>query len=192
MAKDYAKKSSGKRKNTKRSSTQRSAAKSSANGLRIYIAGVLSGLFLALLFYLAIQPAEESPATADRGKTEKPATAKPKPKFDFYTKLPEENLEIEVEQSPSRAAPTQSGDRVDLEAGDYFLQAGSFRLKEDADRRRAQLLLLGLEPTIRGSTGDNGRWFRVFLGPFESRAAMSRARALTAKEDIETLLLRSP
>ena len=72
----------------------------------------------------------------------------------------------------------------------YLLQAGSFRQQEDADRRRAELLLLGLEPTIRESTGDNGRWFRVYLGPFETRSKMSRARSLAAAQNIDTLVLK--
>ena len=72
----------------------------------------------------------------------------------------------------------------------FLLQAGSFRQREDADRRRAELLLLGLEPRVEETTSDNGRWFRVYLGPFSSHAAMSKARGLTAAQDIDTLLLR--
>ncbi|MBT6126956.1 MAG: sporulation protein, partial [Halieaceae bacterium] len=72
----------------------------------------------------------------------------------------------------------------------YLLQAGSFRQREDADRRRAELLLLGLEPSIEESTGENGRWFRVYLGPFGERSNMSKARSLTAGQNIDTLLLK--
>ena len=72
----------------------------------------------------------------------------------------------------------------------YLLQAGSFRQLEDADRRRAELLLLGLQPEIEETSGDNGRWFRVYLGPFDSRSTMSRARSLTAGQDIDTLVLK--
>ena len=72
----------------------------------------------------------------------------------------------------------------------YLLQAGSFKQQEDADRRRAELLLLGLEPRVEASSGDNGRWFRVYLGPFDSRSAMAKARSLTAAQDIDTLLLK--
>jgi cell division protein FtsN len=71
-----------------------------------------------------------------------------------------------------------------------MLQAGSFRQKDDAERRRAELLLLGLEPKIEETSSDNGRWFRVFLGPFESQESMSRARGLTANQDIDTLVLK--
>jgi cell division protein FtsN len=72
----------------------------------------------------------------------------------------------------------------------YLLQAGSFRQLEDADRRRAELLLLGLEPRIEETSGDNGRWFRVYVGPFESRSKLARARSLAAAQRIDTLLLK--
>ena len=42
------------------------------------------------------------------------------------------------------------------------------------------------------ASGDNGRWFRVYLGPFESHSKMARARGLTAQQGIDTLLLKRP
>ena len=72
----------------------------------------------------------------------------------------------------------------------YVLQAGSFKQKDDADRRRAELLLLGLTPNIEEANGDNGHWYRVYLGPFASRSAMAKARGLTAAQNIDTLLLK--
>ena len=59
-----------------------------------------------------------------------------------------------------------------------------------ADRRRGELALLGLEATVEPGDGDNGRWYRVYLGPFESRSEMARARSLTAQADMDTLLLK--
>ena len=40
------------------------------------------------------------------------------------------------------------------------------------------------------TNSDNGRWFRVYLGPFTSHSQMTRARSLTAAQDIDTLLLK--
>ncbi len=50
--------------------------------------------------------------------------------------------------------------------------------------------MLGLEPSVEESNSDNGRWFRVYLGPFNSHSQMTRARSLTAAQDIDTLLLK--
>ena len=70
------------------------------------------------------------------------------------------------------------------------MQVGSFRQQADADRRRGELALLGLEATVEPGDGDNGRCYRVYLGPFESGSKMARARSLTAQADMDTLLLK--
>ena len=60
----------------------------------------------------------------------------------------------------------------------------------DADRRRAEMLLLGLEPRIEETNGSNGRWYRILVGPFETRSQLAKARSLTAQQGIDTLLLK--
>jgi cell division protein FtsN len=109
----------------------------------------------------------------------------PKPRFDFYTVLPSQTLDLTSDVEP----PDLNGNaQSDL----YVLQAGSFRAQKDADRRRGELVLLGLNPTIDQTEGDNGAWYRVYLGPFESRSKMAQARSVTAQQSIDTLLLRRP
>ena len=156
---------------------------------RAYFAGVLSGGVVSLLLYLATLPPDETgpgaAAAPDANGASQAAAPPPKPRFDFYKLLPEQTIDIDV-------APTEVAQpRSDNAPGErYLLQAGSFRQREDADRRRAELLLLGLEPRVEETTGDNGRWFRVYLGPFEARNEVTRARSLTAAQDIDTLLLK--
>jgi hypothetical protein len=157
----------------------------SGGGWRWYGAGVLTGMFLSFLLYLGTLPGPggSSPQSPERSVEE----AAPKPRFDFYTLLPEQTIDVELapDESPRpRTGTTGEGSEQ------YLLQAGSFRQREDADRRRAELLLLGLEPRVEEATGDNGRWYRVYLGPYDSRAKMARARSLTAGQDIDTLLLK--
>ena len=107
------------------------------------------------------------------------------PRFDFYTVLPSQTLDLTSDVEP----PDFEGSaRNDL----YVLQAGSFRAQKDADRRLGELVLLGLEPTIEQTEGDNGAWFRVYLGPFDSRSKMAQASSITAQQSIDTLLLRRP
>ncbi|MEM1187040.1 MAG: SPOR domain-containing protein [Pseudomonadota bacterium] len=151
--------------------------------LRGYAAGLLSGLFVAFLLYLATLPAAESPPPEQPSAARQTATA-PTPEYEFYEVLPRQKIDVEVDPAE---LPTQ---RSPDSAPRYLLQAGSFRQAEDADRRRAELLLLGLEPRVEETQGQNGRWYRVIIGPFESRSAMARARSLTAQQDIDTLLMQ--
>lgn len=161
------------------------AAESSAGGwLKPYLAGCVSGLLAAFFLYLATLPAENTPPGADGQQPAPAQAAAPQPSFDFYEVLPEQRMNIEVD--PADLPQARDRDSGPL----YLLQAGSFRQAEDADRRRAELLLLGLEPEVEETNGSNGRWFRVVIGPFESRSAMARARSLTAQQEIDTLLMQ--
>ncbi len=147
--------------------------------------GITAGLLLGVIGFawltnqnttLAPEVVEESLAASAED---------PKPRFDFYTVLPSQTLDLTSDVEP----PDLSGNaQSDL----YVLQAGSFRAQKDADRRRGELVLLGLNPTIDQTEGDNGAWYRVYLGPFESRSKMAQARSVTAQQSIDTLLLRRP
>ncbi|RLQ23493.1 sporulation protein [Seongchinamella sediminis] len=189
MGRDYAKKGHGGRKppsaRKKTSSSARTTQTRGSSGWRWYGAGVVTGVFLSFLAYLGSLPPAQAPGTAGQASPAAEEPAPPKPRFDFYTMLPEQSLEDEA-PPPEPARPAASPGAREY----YLLQAGSFRQREDADRRRAELLLLGLEPAIEENTGENGRWFRVYLGPFDSRAKMSRARSMTAAQNIDTLLLK--
>lgn len=187
MARDYAsKRSKGAHKSASRKKAPAGTNSPAGSGLRWYGAGVLTGIFLSFLFYLGtLPPAGSPPQQQQADSVEAPGDNTPKPRFDFYTMLPEQT--IGEDEPPAQQEQPRPASQVNEY---YLLQAGSFRQREDADRRRAELLLLGLEPRIEESTGDNGRWFRVYLGPFESRAKMSKARSLTAAQNIDTLVLK--
>jgi cell division protein FtsN len=189
MAKDYAKarKPSGQRPR-KTSTRRKPAAKARTMGWQLYIAGLFSGVFLSFLLYLGTLPPTIDPATQATADSHAPAKSEPpKPRFDFYTLLPEQSVERPT--APIDTATPQSVKNT-KNAEFYLLQTGSFKQREDADRRRAELILLGLEPNIEETNGDNGRWYRVYLGPFQSRAKLNKARSLTAAQNIDTLLLK--
>lgn len=162
-------------------SRQQTAAPSAGNGLRWYGAGVATGLFLAFLLYLATLPAEGPSPVATPTPTQ--AAISPAPEFEFYDVLPSQEITVDVDPAEMPKPRSQS-------ASQFLLQAGSFREADDADRRRAELLLLGLDPRVEETRGDSGRWYRVVIGPFESRSAMAKARSLTAQQDIDTLLIQ--
>ena len=185
MAQDFARSKSSQRKKATARKKKPEPAGGAGNGLRWYLAGLISGIFASFLLYLGTLPPTGTQQTATTPAEPDSSEEQPRPRFDFYTMLPEQSIEDEVvaQQPPAATVSPSSGEY-------YLLQAGSYRQQEDADRRRAELLLLGLEPTIRESTGDNGRWFRVYLGPLQTRSAMSRARSLTAGQNIDTLVLK--
>ncbi len=190
MARDFAKQGGGHRKSARGAGARRqSPARAPAGaqpggGWKWYGAGVLTGVFLSFLVYLGTLPPAGPAGGVPAAGPPAPERAPPKPRFDFYKMLPEQSIDVEVEPAAVTAADAAAP------AEHYLLQAGSFRQREDADARRAELLLLGLEPRIEAASGDNGRWYRVYLGPFDSKAGVARARSLTAAQGIDTLLLK--
>jgi cell division septation protein DedD len=198
VAQDFAKKRGTGKKSAVRQARNRAAAeqhRSATGGWRAFFAGLLTGALLSFIVWLGTLP----PAGMDGGapgtgapeagtpETRQAAAAPPRPRFDFYTVLPEQTIPVEPAPAPvERAPPAETARRQQAAAELYLLQAGAFRQREDADRRRAELLLLGLEPSVEEGTSDNGRWFRVILGPYEQHAEMNRARSLAAAQGIET------
>jgi cell division protein FtsN len=185
MAQDYAKKRKPGASNRRRTKGGNPRAPG-ASPRRWFFAGLACGVFLSALVWLASRQPELVNSVA---KVSQPAATEEraqKPTFDFYTLLPEQQVEVNIEpQQPGRDSQQTPIDQ-------YLLQAGSFQLAEDADRRRAELILLGLEARVQEARGDNGRWFRVYVGPFKSRSRLEKARSLTAQQGIDTLLLKRP
>ena len=193
MGQDFAKRKQG--KSTRKAPARKTQAQrrsgegqSRGKGLRLYVAGVLTGVFLSFIGYLGTLPDPAVSAT-ETGTPEQPEVVIQRPRFDFYTNLTQESID-EVQDQVEPAADVRKPPTATELPEPYLLQAGSFRQHDDAERRRAQLLLLGLEPIIEEISGSNGIWFRVYLGPFESRELMIKARGLTTNQNIETLLLK--
>ncbi|MGF1529397.1 MAG: SPOR domain-containing protein, partial [Candidatus Competibacterales bacterium] len=82
--------------------------------------------------------------------------------------------------------PTESTPSVQL---DYWVQAGSFRRQQDADRRRAQLAKLGFSSFIQTVEHGGAALRRVRLGPFDRRRAQRIEQRLKAN-GIDALALR--
>jgi cell division protein FtsN len=190
------------------------------------MAGLLIGLFVAFLVYIRMQapavrlqpiPAGKpesidtgpAPVQAENSSGGKPAPpAPPRPRFDFYTLLPEmevvipeEEVDAKVEAharaktAASATAPVAESPQKDtrpVEAPDtYFLQVGSFRNGEQAERFKAELALLGLETNIQKVTINNrDTWHRVRVGPFNSLDALDRARKLLGSQGIESTTIK--
>ncbi len=122
---------------------------------------------------------DNNETSASAGEAEEPAEKR----FTFYDMLP--NFEVVIpEQEPDVARDTEP--QAVLEPGLYVLQAGSFSAYADADRRRAQLALHGIESQIQRVTIDDTTYHRVRIGPTNDldELNMLRSRLRTAQIDV--------
>ncbi len=178
MTHDFAKKTKEKPKKSKKKEKH-------VPGWIWLLTGIVAGVFISFLAFLADITPEPAPKVAK----EKAVPAKTKntkstaTKFDFYTLLPEREIIVPVEKDNDESEPEQT--MV------YVLQAGSFRNLKDADRLRAQLILMGYETNVEEIAAQNGDlWHRVQIGPFRSRSVVASARSKLISNGIEALLLK--
>ncbi len=83
--------------------------------------------------------------------------------WEFIEGLPSYSVEVDVAELPS-------SDRR------YLMQCGSFRKQSQAEELKAKIAFQGLESQVLESKGSKGIWFRVVLGPYETKRDAERAR----------------
>jgi cell division protein FtsN len=128
----------------------------------------------------SVPVAEPVPAAA---VPEEPAERR----FDFYEMLP--NFEVIIpEQEKNVSADTQQ--EAVVQPGVYVLQAGSFTDFADADRRRAQIALQGVESRIQRVMIDDKTYHRVRVGPTNDLDELNRLRNLLKQANIDVLRIR--
>lgn len=184
----------------RRRTRRRSAAESEFPGWVWMLFGLAIGLSVALAIYVkdrsgpspvravAQAPAEPQSVRDDEGVGGAAGAVDPPPsRFDFYDMLPKFEVII-PEQEPD--VTQDSVARVVSEPGVYVLQAGSFTRYEDADRRRAELALQGIESRIQRVSIDDRTYHRVRIGPIEDLDRLNDIRSRLRRADIDVLRIR--
>ncbi len=150
-----------------------------------FLAGVLLTLFVQFLLHLASESLQRSgkdiPKKPNITWPKKTVKEQPKPIIQFYDTLKEQEVTV--------AGPLVK-DRDDGEYG-FSLQAGAFRKKQDAEQLRAELILLGLDTNIRKTiSGSGSTWYRIIVGPFNSRSLFAHARSILLDNDIHPIRVK--
>jgi cell division septation protein DedD len=213
MARDFAKQ--GKQQVEKRKPARaatRVIVKEQRNYWSWYFSGLLSGIILAIIGYLGILRVEtQNVETAQTQTGEAADTELPAFDFGFYENLA--NAEINVAQpspdttstetapvaatpspaTPSTAMPSTAATTTSASAEanrvSYLLQAGSFQNREDAENRRAEIMLQGMTVNIVPGVVSGRNLFRVQVGPLDGRQSAESARDVLSSLNIDSILL---
>jgi cell division protein FtsN len=193
--------------------------------------GLLIGLFVAFLVYLKMQGKpdphvylqESIPAPTAAAEQDVPGVQEdqkdvvqqpPKPRFDFYTLLPEMEVVIPEQEitealkqppppapvvapvveastpAPAAAAPAPKAAPAKTAkpaSGTFFLQVGSFRNGVQAERFKAELAMQGMQTSIQTVTINNkDTYHRVRVGPFHDYDTLDKIRQSLKKKGIES------
>ena len=184
----------------------------------ILITGLALGLGLAAAYLMfgdrqkldAIlpQPNPQAEAPAPRRDAEPvaqepdEATEAPKPTYDFYTVLPEKEVELPGETAeaaapgstapasvapttaPAATAGTTTPSATPAAPSGLQLQAGAFGNAGDAEALRARLALVGQMARIETVQADGRTLHRVRLGPYADVAARDAAQKALAEAGV--------
>ncbi len=174
------------------------------------IGGLAIGLFVAMLVYLdKVTPASDKNSITNtikkhwqdardvRKQSKAQAPSKPpenklthKPKFDFYTILPE--LEVAVPEQDLKPDQKPSQKTTAIDNTEYFLQAGSFKSDDEADRLKARLALQGIVATIQKvKIGDGDTWHRVRVGPVKGLSNLNQTRHRLQQMGVATIVVKN-
>ncbi|MEG1041614.1 SPOR domain-containing protein [Pseudomonas sp. H9] len=191
--------------------------------------GLTVGAFIVFLMKLEPGNEEVKRSKPEQLKAEKAAEANKtapspqqpvKPKYDFYTLLPESEVIVPPEAVPEKTPPVPAqppvtpaeAAKIDTARAQaalmgqtpppappvikpaattqFFLQAGSFRKQADADKVRAQIILLGQAVKVESGTVKEETWYRVLVGPFSNREQLTVAQKQLAGSGFSNLLLQ--
>lgn len=136
------------------------------------------------------EPASMQSALDDNGETGAPLETadKPERRFTFYDVLP--NFEVTVPDETPNVIHDDVAPQAVVEPGLYILQAGSFSTPADADRRRAQLALQGIDSHIQRVKVNERNYYRVNIGPTDDLDELNLWRSQLRVAKIDVLRIR--
>jgi len=172
------------------------------------LTGVLIGLGLAWYLFAKGYIPQPQVDAAQSAESPAPGAASPaggeevapreddseRPKYDFFTVLPEMEVVVpeqelsERVQPPANDAPATAG----AEGSRYLLQVGSFRSSGDAEQLKARLALLGIVAQVQTVTVNDATWHRVRVGPVSTARQADEMRSRLADNGIDSMVLKAP
>lgn len=156
-------------------------------------------------------PDARPPASSEDGTPVADPIEKPKPKYDFYTLLPEKEVVIPDAELEARAraeaarraaaakvpaptattpapssATTPSQSTANTSGGErYLIQAGAFRGSSDAEALKARIALTGEVARIESADINGVTVYRVRMGPYPDAGALAAAKQALAAHGID-------
>lgn len=191
---------------SKSTSYRRGAKRKGSGGIPAWfwlLGGILIGLgaavFLMIKGYLPEVKQHLPSVDSNSSKSSEPALVEEeiaetrKPRYDFFTVLPEMEVvvpERELSRKADRAESVADA-APNINQDSYILQAGSFRTAKDAEQMKAQLALLGSIANVQKVTVNGQTWHRVRIGPVKGAREAEEIRRMLSGNKIDTLVMKA-
>jgi len=179
--------------------TRRKTRRRQADAMQGWVWGVFGlGIGLSVAALIFLNDREPGPATPVTKSPAAPPAPSPAPRsadspaspalrFRFYDMLP--NFEVVIPEEDKTVIPAAPLQTID-DPGVYVLQAGSFSAYADADRRKAQLAMLGVTSSIQKVSIDDKVYHRVRIGPVDRLDQLNRLRQQLRGAKIDAMVIR--
>jgi len=165
----------------KNSNPYKNNAPEAATGITIKVKLIGLTTLLAICFFayflwsikdnkVDIEIPTKAVVTKNKQSTELPEP--PKEKWQYIEKL--KSKEVEEGQYEVKAS------------GPYRMQCASFRTKKQAEVMKATIAFSGLSAKVSSSTGSNGTWYKVSLGPYAKKRQAEKDKKQLSSNNIST------
>jgi len=140
------------------------------------LTGAVLGAFVMFIVHLSIlkQQAQVNPNKHSAQDQKKKSLQKQNDDliFEFYDRLKHTSVDVSVDPKKVEENSASTADDYQM-----FLQVASFRSEEDADKVRANLILLNMNANVERTEIKPGDiWFRVVAGPYATPQNFAKAR----------------
>lgn len=143
-------------------------------------------VYMIAVYLVEAPPGPDSTSTPGSGVPSEGGDQEGAPRYEFFERLP--GAEVATDTEPYKTL-TPGGY---VEPTEYLVQAGSFRLQDDANRLRARLMLTGVNTDISINTLDDEDevWHQVVVGPFNNKSDAEQTMANLRQHEVLPILLQ--
>ncbi len=118
-------------------------------------------------------------------------TGKPTPAAQ-QTKSVEKAAATQQANKTEKTAPVRAAIPVKtVAASKYIIQVASFRNFAEADRLKAEMLMLGQSVDVKAFNNKGAKWYRVQAGPYPSLAAAQKAQQQLKANNIKAIVRKA-
>lgn len=99
---------------------------------------------------------------------------------NFSVKIPDKEIDAQRDLTPT----------PETRPGSYILQAGSYPSMDEAEHKRAQLGLLGVEAHVQAASYENEKYYRVKIGPIQNLNQLNKIRENLRRAHVDVVTAR--
>jgi hypothetical protein len=156
-----------------------------------YFCGLFSGVIMAFVVYMgALRLQEDGTPESQTVQGNERIIDLPVFDFGFYNNLATTEITVDGPANNATAPRTPvTSTEAETEPANYLLQAGSFQSRQDAESRRAVIILLNMNASIVPGVVSGRTWYRVQVGPYSGHRNAEVARDGLSENNIDSIPL---